>query len=266
MEIGPVVNRITIYPVKSLDGVSLQSTRIENGCLLHDREYAMLDSEGNFINGKSNPLVHLLRSKVDFENKMITFRHNSATTWETFHLEEERTTIDNYLSGFFKIKTTLQKNTEGQFMDIPGIAGVTVLSASSIQTVAGWFNRDIEETRKRFRATIEITGVPAFWEDHLFAEEGTAIEFKIAESTFVGISPRARCVVPTRQPETGEVIHAFPKIFAKHRKENLPQWSSLDDYGHGYYLTVNCYIPPGESGKWISVGDSVRIIGKRSAD
>ncbi|MBK6772560.1 MAG: hypothetical protein IPG78_10635 [Ignavibacteria bacterium] len=68
---------------------------------------------------------------------------------------------------------------------------------------------DLEEARKRFRATVEIDGVPAFWEDHLFSNEGKRIEFKIGDVTLFGISPRARCVVPTRNPETGEVIHAF---------------------------------------------------------
>ena len=36
MEINPVVKSITIYPVKSLDGISLQKAQIGNGgCLMH---------------------------------------------------------------------------------------------------------------------------------------------------------------------------------------------------------------------------------------
>ncbi|MBK7307132.1 MAG: MOSC N-terminal beta barrel domain-containing protein [Chitinophagaceae bacterium] len=55
MDVNPVVDRITIYPVKSLDGISLQKAQIGNGgCLVHDREYAILDSNGKFVNGKSN--------------------------------------------------------------------------------------------------------------------------------------------------------------------------------------------------------------------
>ena len=266
MQINPIVDSITIYPIKSLDGVSLQSVQIGNGgSLIHDREFAIVDSRGKFVNGKSNALVHLLRSAVDFKSEIISFWYLTAETRNSFHLQEDKRAIDEFLSTFFKIPVTLIRNTNGEFLDVPVQSGVTVLSSSSLKTVGSWFNNmDIEETRKRFRATIEITEAPAFWEDKLFLEEGTAIEFNIGEVTLYGISPRARCVVPTRHPLTGAVLHGFPKIFAQQRIKTLPQWSTLTDYGHAYYLSVDCYIPPAEFGKWIAVGDELTIIGKKT--
>lgn len=266
MEINPVIKFITIYPVKSLDGISWPKARIgTGGCLLHDREYAIIDSNGKYVNGKSNALVHSLRSEIDFEKKLISFRHETAITWQQFHLQNDKAVIDEFLSAFFNMPVALHKNTEGKFLDIPVKSGMTVLSTASLQTVGGWFNNmPLQETRKRFRATIEIAHVPAFWEDRLFYQEETVVEFKIGEATLYGMSPRARCVVPTRHPQTGEGIHAFQKTFAKQRIENLPEWSTLDDYGHGYYLSVDCYIPPTEFGKWIEVGDEVKIMGKKT--
>jgi uncharacterized protein YcbX len=265
MSIQPVVSKITIYPVKSLDGTALQKATItEGGCLLHDREFAIIDEEGNFINGKSNPLVHTLRSTVDFENETISFRPMKQTEWMQFHLQENKPAINSWLSDYFGIKATLVQNKTGRFMDIPDISSVTVLSSSSLQEVTGWFDHmNLEETRKRFRATIEIEGVPAFWEDHLFSEEGKGIEFTAGDVTLFGMSPRARCVVPTRHPHTGEVIHAFPKSFAKHRAATVPAWSTLKNYGHYYYLTVNCYVPATEIGKIVEVGDEIKIIGEK---
>ena len=266
MQTNPVVDRITIYPVKSLDGISLQKAQIGNGgCLMHDREYAIVDSIGKFVKGKNNDLVYLLRSKIDFENEIISFRHESTDVWNSFHLQKDTTAINGFLSSFFKMPVTLIRNTQGEFLDIPVQSGVTVLSNASLQTVGVWFNdMDLEETRKRFRATIEITGAPAFWEDKLFLEEGAAIEFKIGKVTLYGISPRARCVVPTRHPQTGETIHGFPKIFAQQRTKTLPPWSTLTDYGHAYYLSVDCYIPPTQFGKWIAIGDELAITGKKT--
>lgn len=266
MEIKPVIECITIYPVKSLDGISLPKARIgAGGCLEHDREYAIIDSNGKYVNGKSNALVHSLRSEIDFEKKLISFRHETAITWQQFHLQNDKAVIDEFLSAFFNMPVALHKNTEGKFLDIPVKSGMTVLSTASLQTVGGWFNdMPLEETRKRFRATLEIANVPAFWEDRLFYQEETVVEFKIGDATLYGMSPRARCVVPTRHPQTGESIHAFPKIFAMQRIENLPDWSVLDDYGHGYYLSVDCYIPPTEFGKWIEVGDEVKIVGRKT--
>ena len=264
MEINPVIDRITIYPVKSLDGISLQKAKIgTGGCLEHDREYAICKSDGKYIKGKNSDLVYLLRTAIDFENEIISFRHEAADTWNSFHLQNDIAAIDEFLSSFFRIPVTLKKDTEGKFLDVPVLSGMTVLSTASLETVAGWFNdMDIEETRKRFRATIEITNVPAFWEDKLFLEEGTAIEFKIGDIILFGMSPRARCVVPTRHPQTGEVIHGFQKLFATQRAANLPPGSTLEAYGHTYYLSVDCYVPPSEFGKWIKIGDEVVIIGK----
>ena len=264
MDVKPTISRITIYPVKSLDGVSMQKAQIvKGGCLHHDREYAMRGPDGRFINGKSNALVHLLRSAFDLDNEQVSFRHQDETKWNNFHLQKERPAIDTYLSAFFGTTVNLQQNKEGRFLDIPDKSGLTVISTASLESVAHWFDdMDMEETRKRFRATVEISAVPAFWEDHLFIEEGTAIAFTLGEVNVLGISPRARCIVPTRHPQTGEVIHAFPKLFAKQRLADLPHWSTLEDYGHAYYLSVDCYLPAAEIGKWIAVGDEVKVIGK----
>lgn len=261
----PILSRITIYPVKSLDGTSLQKAMItEGGCLLHDREYAISDETGNFVIGKSNPLVHTLRSNIDFETETISFRRQNETTWSQFHLQKEKPAIQSYLANYFGMPIRFNKNSTGRFLDIPDISGATVLSKSSLQSVSEWFNNmNLEETRKRFRATIEIEGVPAFWEDHLFSKEGIGIEFKIGNVTMFGMSPRARCVVPTRNPDTGEVIHAFPKSFARHRATTQPEWSTLNNYGHHYFLTVNCYIPATEIGKFIEIGDKISIIGEK---
>lgn len=267
-EIKPVVNRITIYPVKSLDGISIQKSQIGGGgSLEHDREYAMMDNHGKFVNGKSNARVHTLRSEIDFENEVISLRHESDTAWSHFHLQKDKTALDEFLSSFFHMPVALYRNTRGEFMDKPVKSGVTVLSTASLNTVGSWFsNMDIEEARKRFRATIELNAVPAFWEDELFLEPGTGIEFTIGDVTLMGISPRARCVVPSRHPETGEVIELFQKSFAQQRKTNLPTWSTLDEYSHTYYLSVDCYIPPSQFGKWISVGDAVKITGKKTVN
>ena len=263
METKPTVNRITIYPIKSLDGVDLKKGMIaKGGCLLHDREFAIIDESGNFINGKNDQLIHSLRSLVDFENEIISLRHQNENKWNTFHLQNDLKNLNAYLTHFFGRTASLHQNSEGRFLDIPDISGITIISSESITSISGWYEgMETEELRKRFRATIEINGVPAFWEDHLFSKIDFAIELNIGTVTLIGMSPRARCVVPSRNPETGKVIHAFSKTFANQRAATLPEWSHLKEYSHNYYLTVNCYIPKTEIGKCIQVGDEIKIIG-----
>ena len=191
MKPEPVLTRITIYPVKSLDGISLEKAMItEGGCLLHDREYALSDKHGNFIIGKTNPLVHSLRSTIDFEKDIISFRHQHETTWNQFHLQQEKSSIESYLAGYFGMPTLLHQNKNGRFMDMPDVSGITVVSTASLASVSEWFNNmNMDVTRKRFRATVEIDAVPAFWEDHLFSKEKEGIEFKIGDVTMFGTGP-----------------------------------------------------------------------------
>ena len=93
MEIKPTIHRITIYPVKSLDGIPVQKAQVvKGGCLQHDREYAIIGNNGNFIIGKTNPLVHLLRSTVDFENETISLRHEDQKNWNNFNLQKDKNT------------------------------------------------------------------------------------------------------------------------------------------------------------------------------
>ena len=70
---------------------------------------------------------------------------------------------------------------------------------------------DLEETRKRFRASVEIRGAPAFWEDRFFASQGRAVEYRIGQVTLFGMGPRARCIVPTRDPVDGAAYPGFTR-------------------------------------------------------
>lgn len=257
----PIVSRITIYPIKSLDGINLQKALItEGGCLLYDREYAITDHKGKFINGKSNPLVHTLRSTFDFDQETVSFRLQEDTIWSTFHLHKEKTGIVSYLSNYFGQPIQFLQNSTGRFLDIPDVSGATVLSTASLESVSQWYDGlDINETRNRFRATIEIEGVPAFWEDQLCSSPGEKIEFKVGAVTLFGMAPRERCIVPTRNPEKGTSTFAFAKIFAKQRAATLPSWSYLKEYDHYYYLSVDCHLPNSEIGKYLEVGSEVVV-------
>jgi MOSC domain-containing protein len=47
------LHRITIYPIKSLDGVAVDEIEVLPACgLANDRRFALQDANGRFINGK----------------------------------------------------------------------------------------------------------------------------------------------------------------------------------------------------------------------
>jgi len=116
----------------------------------------------------------------------------------------------------------------------------------------------MNETRERFRTTLEIDGVPTFWEDQLFGEkENYPIRFKIGDVAFEGSNPCARCPVPPRNPRTGEDLVGFQKKFSEMRRNSLPPSSPATRFDHFYRLASNTRVPATEQGKFLRVGDAL---------
>jgi uncharacterized protein YcbX len=53
----------------------------------------------------------------------------------------------------------------------------SVISTATIETVASWFDGlTVEGTRRRLRANVEVSGVPAFWEDRFVGAGAPSFE------------------------------------------------------------------------------------------
>ncbi len=127
----------------------------------------------------------------------------------------------------------------------------------------------LEDARLRFRTTLEIDAdrsaaapgdFPAFWEDQLFGEdERSVIRFRIGEVNFEGSNPCARCPVPSRDPQTGEIISGFQKIFSDFRRSHIPRWTPEVRFDHYYRLATNTRVAPSETGKLLQVGDPLLL-------
>ncbi|MFM2206375.1 MAG: hypothetical protein RL213_350 [Bacteroidota bacterium] len=209
------------------------------GSLLHDRRYAVFDSDGKLVNGKSDPAVHRLRTGFDAGFDTVRFTDERAVS-PMYDLHTHRIRIDAYLSGYFGRNVTLLEDTSGKFLDDPLQSQVTIVSTASLETVAEHFDLPLEECRRRFRANIEIDGVPPFWEEQLVLPGKQPVHFSVGEVSFIGVKPCPRCVVPSRNPYDGEPVRGFQKSLSELRKETLPQWSPLASYGNFYQLSVSC--------------------------
>ncbi len=254
-----------IYPIKSLDRVRVEeATILESGALKHDREWAIFDDRGNFVNGKRNAKVHLLRTKFDDRFSLISIQIQGSDRSVTFHIEEERNDLEKWLSDYFGFPVKLVQNAIAGFPDDTKASGPTIISTATINEIASWFQLDAEEIRIRLRANLEIDGVPAFWEDRLFAASQQCVQFKVGEIIFEGIHPCQRCVVPTRDSQTGKATANFQKIFLDRRKNTLPSWTTKDRFNHFYRVSVNTNVPPQQSGNILRIGDEIEIIGVKS--
>ncbi|MBL7846244.1 MAG: MOSC N-terminal beta barrel domain-containing protein [Cyclobacteriaceae bacterium] len=255
------ISRIRIYPIKSLDPVELQEAEVGTHSLRYDREFAMLAPDGRFMNGKRSGRVNELKAVYDIPNYRVTFSDRLGGPETSFHLQNEQTGVEQYLSNFFGEPVSLVHNTEGQLMDIPTASSVTILSEATLQSLHKEFSdRSLEDVRLRFRATIELGGVEPYWEEKLVGEPGIGMRLTMGDVEMIGVSPRARCNVPPRDPLTGVTDKTFVRRMMKHREKTLPEGSHLAAYGSLYHLTINTYIPVTQKGKWLRVGDEVRIL------
>jgi uncharacterized protein len=269
---SPRLARIAIYPIKSLDGMFVtQATILESGALKcdrppgsskTDREFALVNEKGNFVNGKRNAKVHLLRVQFDDELKSISLQVQGSEQKATFSLDNEKLELEAWFSDYFGFTVTLKQNTITGFPDDLNAKGATIISTATIEEVASWYpGISVEEMRSRLRANLEIDGVPAFWEDCLFAQTRQCVRFKVGDVLFEGINPCQRCVVPTRDTKTGEATVNFQKIFINKRRETLPIWTVASRFNHFYRLSVNTNVPASEAGKVVRVGDAIKILG-----
>jgi uncharacterized protein YcbX len=125
--------------------------------------------------------------------------------------------------------------------------------------VDGYPSLEVEEVRLRFRNNIEISGVPAFWEDQLFAKSDEPVHFQIGDVQLMGMNPCQRCVVITRNSQTGEAYPNFQKTFVAQRQATLPEWVERSRFNHFYRLAINTQLTPAEAGKTINIGDELRM-------
>jgi uncharacterized protein YcbX len=83
--------------------------------------------------------------------------------------------------------------------------------------------------------------------------------FRIGEVSFFGHNPCQRCVVPTRDADSGEAVPGFQKKFMEMRKRELPEWANPRRFNHFYRFAVNTSIPATEAGKRLRTGDPVSL-------
>ncbi len=258
--ISPRVANIRLHPIKSLDPVSVKEACIgPGGGLEFDRAWALYSVDGQWVNGKRTAAIHLIRAAYAPDLSSVTLSVPGDTrklSTETFAFPGGMAAASQWFSNFFEQPVTVRHSPEG-FPDDNIANGPTIISTASLQAVCDLFSgMQLDEARQRFRTTLEIEGVPAFWEDQLFSEEErSAVRFRIGEVNFEGSNPCARCPVPPRDPRTGEIIPGFQKILSDYRRTHIPAWTPESRFDHYYRLATNTRVASSEAGKLLRAGD-----------
>lgn len=256
--------RIAVHPIKALDPVDCEHVQITPvGGLAGDRVYAIVDSNGGYVNGKRTDAVHRLRADVDLDANRVSLESPGGVP-RSFDLDRDRDDLEAWFSEYFGTQVELEAGVGGSLTDSAvygdgSKTGPTVISQRTLEAVASWFDGiDAEEMRLRLRPNLVLEDVPAFWEDRLVADGGR--RFRIGDVTLEALNPVPRCVVPTRDPHTGEVYEGFQETFVEQRDATFPTWGDRDAFDTLFAVMVVARIPEDERDKSLQVGDGVRVV------
>lgn len=258
----PRLANIRLHPIKALDPVSVDEARIgPNGGLELDRVWALYSADGRWVNGKRTAAMHLIRAAYAPGISSVTLtvpgdRRNIPAM--TFAFPGDKEGAAEWFSMYFEQPIQVRYSPDG-FPDDGLASGPTIVSTASLETLCGWFpGMTLDEARRRFRTTLEIEGVPPFWEDQLFAASDTSVvRFRVGKIDFEGSNPCARCPVPSRDSQTGAIIDGFQRRFSELRHAHLPSWAPAERFDHFYRLSTNTRVPSTECGKLLRVGDAL---------
>lgn len=222
-----IVSEITIYPIKSLGGISLQDAIVEERGLQYDRRWVLADENNVFITQRQNEQMALIDVAIEetglrvthrlkriaplqvsfvpqtYDSKQITIWDDvvrgirvsdEADAWFTEVLDKK---CRLYYQPDDSVRLTDPKYsiTKEEHTSFADGYPILVIGQASLDEL----NSKLEEpvSMKRFRPNLVFTGGEAHVED-------TWKYFNVGEAKLVGVKPCARCVLTTINPETAE--------------------------------------------------------------
>ena len=256
------VARLTVYPVKGFDRLDReQAAVLPGGTLEYDREFALRSPDGERVNAKQSDRFHAVETSYDPETATLRVTLPDGEQ-QTFPLdtasgrEDAADTLGAVLA--LDAELTLDRDAELGHVDRRSM-GPSVVSTATLEAVASWFETlTVDSARRRLRANIEIGGVPAFWEDRFVGADAPA--FRAGDVRVEGVTPCGRCVVPARDPDTGEPTPDFRTRFIERRKDAFPDWADPEAFDHFYTMMLIARIPDSDRGQTIAVGDDVAVV------
>lgn len=228
--------QINIYPVKSLDGYSPQTAIVEPRGLRYDRRWLITDEKGIFMTQRTEAKMAQLRAIIEADTHLIIYEKTNKNyhikipidqiaqnfeveVWgdkvNAFRISDE---ADAFLSNFLGKKchlVTMQAASKRPIdpdfalspTDIVSFADafpILLLGEAAIRHLQTQFSADSElrtlsvgELIRRFRPNLVFSGGIPHAEDNFK-------KFRIGEISFVGVKPCARCILTTRDPDTGK--------------------------------------------------------------
>jgi len=248
------VSRLAIAPVKGLRLLSVSEITLGPHGVTGDREFLVVGNDGKLLLTTRTPALVNIEPAGDRASGVLALRFPDGTIVqgtpepgapEVTRMYDGREIrgriiagpLSAALSGYLGREVHLFRRDPGQLGhdDEP----VTLMSDASLKALAPELGGTAPDPR-RFRMSIMITGTSA-WAEHGWGGQQIAI----GEAVLRVIAPVPRCVVTTRNPDSGttdaRVLHALARLRGK------------DDITFGVWCGITS---PGR----IRVGDQVQEV------
>jgi uncharacterized protein len=253
------IQDLFIYPIKSLRGISLKSTLVDQWGLQFDRQWMLVDEGGKFISQRQVP--ELAQFSVDIQGDQLTITKSEdsvslnlfggigesmeVTIWDsTLEAQLESQQISDWFSQklgktvflvrYGSMSKRIKKKEYGDIdIKFPDGYPLLITNRESLKSLNGFLNTNIP--MDRFRPNIVLSGIPA-WDETKLAK------FDLKKGSIHFAKECERCVVTSVDQKTG--IKTDPNI-AK---------ALVDLNGSPAVFGANCYT---RSGFVLKVGDQV---------
>ena len=234
------ISGLYIYPIKSLRGISKQSVELTSKGFKYDRQWMLVDQEGQFLSQRILPKMALLQPEETIEGFRIFDIHhqenaivipytvNAAETISVKVWEDSCTAVlvgeayDQWFSAFLGVPCRLvyMPEEERRLVD-PRYAHrneITTFTDGFPILMIGQSSLDLLNTKieskvsiDRFRPNVVFTGGGPHKEDNM-------LDFEINGIQMHGVKLCARCTITTIDTQTAEKQQEPLKTLSFYRK------------------------------------------------
>lgn len=235
---------LQVYPIKSLGGVSLESSQAYEKGLEHDRRWMLVDEDGTFMSQRTTPQLALFHCELMEDGIRVTYNEEDnfvpfdlvdknihrVSVWSSkLKANEVSSELSLWFSDRLNQKLTLTKMTDiskrpKRLYTAPFKTNVSFadgypylfLGTSSMELLNSKLDEAVGDDR--FRANIIVNTSDPHEEDK-WREE-----FVIGTAKFKVVKACARCVMTTIDQQTAEKSPEPLKTLSEYRKKRNKIW------------------------------------------
>lgn len=227
--IGPEMSGLTlselyVYPIKSVGGIALETARLDERGIEHDRRWMLVDESGKFVSQRRHPRMALISTRLTPEHLIVEapempelrlplksegMPNFDVQIWsDTVRAAPVGNEADEWFGTFLGTRCKLvympdeeARQVDQEYANVGDQVGfadgfpLLMISRASLEDLGGRLGRDVPVNR--FRPNIVVEGSDAFAEDDWST-------LRIGRTDFRVVKPCSRCSIVMTDQSSGK--------------------------------------------------------------